>query len=133
MLSIKVALEEDLLLEGITLSSDTLPFAGTGIVTEEGIQFGDGASHELNLVFDQPVPIRDNAGNRVPFYIVMPHFEYSDLIITFKFKGEQPFVCNANGLSVPRIAAGAFSLLSIVIGSDGPEGFTPVNVQFDEE
>lgn len=133
MLSIKVALEEDLKIEGITLSSEALPFAGTGIVTPEGIQFGSGASHQMELVFDQPVPIRDNSGNPVPFYIVMPPFEYPDLEIVFYFTGEQPFVCSAAGVSVPRIAAESFNLLSMVIGSDGPEGFTSVNVQFDED
>ena len=133
VLSIKVALEENLSLEGITLSSESLPFAGTGVVTPEGVQFETGASHELKLVFDEPVPIRDNSGNPVPFYVVMPPFEYEDLVIAFSFSGEQPFVCSAGGISVPRIDAQTFSLLSMVIGSDGPEGFTPVNVQFDED
>ncbi|MCR5017175.1 MAG: fimbrillin family protein [Bacteroidales bacterium] len=132
MLAIKVALEEDLKVEGITLSCEDLPFAGTGIVTPEGIQFGNGASHGLELVFDQPVSIRDKSGNLVPFYIVLPPFEYPDLEIAFYFTGEQPFVCSIAGVSVPRVAAETFSMLSMVIGSDGPEGFTPVNVQFDE-
>ena len=133
VLSIQVALEEDLQVEGITLRSETLPFAGTGVVTAEGVQFGTGASHELELVFDQPVSIRDNEGNPVPFYVVMSPFEYPDLEISFSFTGEQPFVCSAAGVSVPRIAEGSFSLLSLVITTDGPEGFTPVNVSFDEE
>lgn len=133
VLSIQVALEEDLQVEGITLRSESLPFAGTGVVSAEGIQFGTGASHGLELVFDQPVSIRDDEGNPVPFYVVMPPFEYPDLEISFSFTGEQPFVCNAGGLSVPRIDAGSFSLLSMVITTDGPEGFTPVIVHFDEE
>lgn len=133
VLSIKVALEEDLLLEGITLSSETLPFAGTGIVTEEGMRFGSGASHVLDLVFDEPVPVRDNTGNLVPFYVVMPPFEYPDLEIAFQFTGEQPFICRVGDMAVPRVDAASFSLLSMVIHSDGPEGFTPINVQFDEE
>lgn len=133
VLSVKVALEEDLQVDGITLRSEALPFAGTGVVSAEGIQFGTGASHELELVFDQPVSIRDNGGKPVPFYIVMPPFEYPDLEISFSFTGEQPFVCSAAGVSVPRIAEGSFSLLSLVITTDGPEGFTPVNVSFDEE
>lgn len=133
VLSIKVALEEDLSLEEITLSSESLPFAGTGVVTPEGVQFETGASHELKLVFDEPVPIRDNSGNPVPFYVVMPPFEYEDLVIAFSFSGEHPFVCSAGGVSVPRVDAENFSLLSMVIGSDGPEGFTPVNVEFDED
>lgn len=133
VLSIQVALEEELLLEGITLSSEALPFAGTGIVSEEGLRFGEGASHELELFIEKPVAIRDGSGKPVPFYIVMPPFEYPDLEITFRFTGEEPFVCSAAGISVPRIDAGTFSLLSMVISSDGPEGFTPVNVQFDED
>lgn len=133
VLSIKVALEEDLQLEGISLSSEALPFAGTGVVSEDGIQFGVGASHKLELVFNEPVSIRDNTGNPVSFYLVMPPYEYTDLVITFQFTGEQPFVCNAGGIAVPRIDAASFCLLSMVIGSDGPEGFTPVNMQFDEE
>lgn len=132
VLSIKVALEEDLKLDGITLSSGSLPFAGTGMVTQDGIIFDEGASHTLELVFDAPVSIKDDSGNPVPFYIVMPPYEYSDLQISFRFSGEQPFVCNAGGLAVPRIDAASFSLLSMVIHSDGPEGFTPVNVKFDE-
>lgn len=133
LISLEVALEEDLQLEAITLSSASLPFAGTGIVTPDGIQFGDGASHTLDLVFEGPVSIRDNSGNPVPFYIVMPPYEYPDLQISFQFAGEQPFVCKAGNLSVPRIDATAFRLLSMVIRSDGPEGFTPVNVSFDDE
>lgn len=133
VLAIKVELEEDLLLERISLSSETLPFAGTGVVTPEGIQFETGASHELELVFDEPVSIRDNSGNPVPFYVVMPPFEYQDLELAFYFTGEQPFVCSAGVVAVPRIDAHSFSLLSMVISSDGPEGFTPVNVQFDED
>lgn len=133
VLSVKVALEEDLLLDGITLSSETLPFAGTGIVDTDGISFGSGAFHSLELVFDQAVSIKDSAGNPVPFYIVMPPFEYEDLVMEFHFRGEQPFVCSPGVVAVPRIAAESFSLLSMVIKSDGPEGFTPVNVQFDEE
>lgn len=133
MLSIKVALEEDLKVERIAIVSEAAPFAGTGIVTPEGIRFGSGASHKLELLFDQPVSIRDNSGNPVPFYIVMPPFDYPDLEIAFCFSGEEPFVCSAAGVSVPRIGAESFSLLSMVIGSDGPEGFTPVNVQFDED
>lgn len=133
VLSVKVALEENLNVEGITLSSETLPFAGTGIVSAEGIQFGTGASHELELVFDHPVPARDDSGDPVPFYIVMPPFEYTDLVIAFRFSDEDPFVCNVGEVTVPRVDATSFSLLSMVISSDGPEGFTPVNVQFDEE
>ncbi len=133
MLSIKVALEEDLLLEGITLGSESLPFAGTGMVTEEGMQFGTGASHVLSLVFEEPVPVKDDAGSLMPFYVVMPPFDYPDLTIVFHFTGEPPFVCNVGEIAVPRVDATSFSLLSMVIGSDGPEGFTPVNVAFDEE
>lgn len=133
VLSIKVELQEDLQLEGIELMSEALPFAGTGIVTAEGVSFDSGAAHELELVFDRPVSIRDDSGEPVSFYVVMPPFEYQDLVISFKFSGEQPFVCKAGGVAVPRIDAQTFSLLSMVIGSDGPEGFTPVNVQFDED
>lgn len=133
VLSLKVALEEDLQVDGITLSSVTVPIAGTGIVTAEGLQFGSGASHELELVFDHPVSIRDHSGNPVPFYIVMPPFEYPDLELSVRFSGEQPFVCKAGGVAVPRIDAASFSMLSMVIHSDGPEGFTPINVEFDEE
>lgn len=133
VLAIKVALDEDLFVEGITLRSETLPFAGTGTVSAEGVEFGAGASHELELEFDQPVSIRDNSGNPVPFYIVMPPYEYPDLEIAFRFAEEEPFICNASGIAVPRIAAESFNLLTIVINSDGPEGFTPVNMQFDEE
>lgn len=133
MLSIKVALEEDLLLEGITLGSESLPFAGTGMVTEEGMQFGAGASHVLDLVFDEPVPVKDDAGNLMPFYVVMPPFDYPDLTIVFHFTGEPPFVCNVGEIAVPRVDATSFSMLSMIIHSEGPEGFTPVNVAFDEE
>lgn len=134
MLSIKIALEEEsLFLEGITLSSESLPFAGTGIVTEEGMQFGTGASHVLDLIFDEPVSVKDDAGRLVPFYVVMPPFDYPDLNIVFHFTGEQPFVCSVGEMAVPRVDAASFSMLSMVIHSDGPEGFTPVNVAFDEE
>ena len=133
VLSIKVDLKEDLQLEGIALRSEALPFAGTGIVGAEGVSFDSGASHEVELVFDRPVSIRDNSGDPVPFYIVMPPFEYPDLEIVFYFEGEQPFSCSAGGVSVPRISARSFSLRSMVIGSDGPEGFMPINVQFDED
>lgn len=132
VLAIKVALEEDLSVEGITLRSEALPFAGTGVVSAEGLQFGTGASHELELLFEQPVPIRDHSGKPVPFYMVMPPYEYPDLEIAVQFTGEQPFVCHAAGITVPRIAAESFSLLSVVINSDGPEGFIQENVQFDE-
>lgn len=133
LLSINVDLEDDLSIECITLRSESLPFAGTGIVSAKGIQFGTGASHELELVFDQPVSIHDASGNPVPFYMVLPPFEYPEMEISFHFAGEAPFVCKTGGLSVPRVDAASFSLLSMIIRSDGPEGFTPVNVTFDEE
>lgn len=132
MLSLTVALEEDLLVEGITVKSESLPFAGTGIVSAEGISFGAGALHQLELVFDEPVPIRDEAGNPVPYYLVLPPYAYPDLELVFHFSGEQPFACHTGAISVPRIAAESFRLLSMVIYSDGPEAFTPVNVHFDE-
>ena len=132
VLAIRVALEEELYLEGISLRSESLPLAGTGIVSEDGIEYGTGASHVLELVFDQPVSICDNTGDPVPFYLVMPPFEYPDVEIVFSFTSEEPFACSVGQVKVPRIAAESFSLLSMVISSDGPEGFTPVNEHFDE-
>lgn len=133
VLAVKVALEEDLQLDGIILSSESIPFAGTGIVTKEGITFPESASRSINLSFDAPASIHDGSGNPVPFYFILPPFEFHDLKIDFRFSGEEPFVCDVGDIQVPRIDASSFSLLSIVVGTNGPEGFTPVNVQFDEE
>lgn len=133
LLALKVEMEEDLEVEGITVSSESVPFAGTGIVTPDGVRFSESASYTLDLLMDNPVSIRDGSGRPVSFYVVLPPYDYPDLQITFRFAGEPPFVCNAGGLSVPRIDAASFSMLSMVIHSDGPEGFTPENVRFDEE
>ena len=131
MLCFKVELAEAVTVEKIVVSA-SVPLAGTGKVTPEGLIMDDGAPQTAELECAGALS-RDQQGT-VPFYLTVVPGTYKGLAVEFYIDGDdKPIYCSLTELEIPRVGAGDFSLVPNVVLGSGPEGFVGEKVEFDKE
>ena len=117
----------------IVFSSLSEPLAGSGKITADGLIMD--ADSPVKVVLDcADAAIKDDAGNYVDFYLTVVPGTYQEISVEFYLDGEsKPLCCSATGFEVPRISAGDFVAVSVIMKGSGPEGFISEKVEFDIE
>lgn len=132
MLCFRVELDETVTVNKVVVRAQQ-SVAGSGKVTPQGLKMDAGALESATLDCRNTLS-RDSQGNFANFYMVIVPGIYHGMVVEFYVDGEEtPLYCTVSEIDVPRVSAGNFKLLSIVVNTTGPDGFVSENVEFDKE
>lgn len=133
LLKVLVDFQETLLVENITVSSDSLKLAGLGVFkSDAGLEMAANASGSVTLDCGEGV-LSKSEGAAQEFYLVILPGVYDDLTLTIGIANEEPFICTLQSMTIERIDDSELRMASVKVKSYGPAGFDEdTSVKFEE-
>lgn len=133
LLKVLVDFQETLLVENITVSSDSLKLAGLGVFKSDAeLEMAANASGSVTLDCGEGVYSKSE-GTAQEFYLVVLPGVYDDLTLTIGIANEEPFICALPSLTIERIDDSELRMVSVKLQSSGPAGFDEdTSVKFEE-